>query len=128
MEKTERNWDFHLRKLSNIARDSNTANDPASDPLLLQSVRSPLLILCINFIYAPNFSIIYILGFHFSFIRWKSFIKFVWMRILRTWLQEFILKLTRFSNVLWPPFLNLIPQMAFSYLYVFFHNICHILF
>ncbi|XP_054810956.1 uncharacterized protein LOC129312398 isoform X3 [Prosopis cineraria] len=33
----DRNWDFHLRTLSNSARDSNTANDPASDPALLQS-------------------------------------------------------------------------------------------
>ncbi|KAJ7981598.1 AP-5 complex subunit zeta-1 [Quillaja saponaria] len=32
-------WDFHLRALANSARDSNTANDPAADPSLLQSVR-----------------------------------------------------------------------------------------
>ncbi|KAJ1441882.1 Armadillo-type fold [Sesbania bispinosa] len=31
--------DFHLRTLSISARDSNTANDPASDPSLLQSVK-----------------------------------------------------------------------------------------
>ena len=33
------NWDFYLRSLSNSARDSNSANDPASDPSILQSVR-----------------------------------------------------------------------------------------
>ncbi|KAL5736015.1 hypothetical protein ACOSP7_030485 [Xanthoceras sorbifolium] len=32
-------WDFHLRTLSNSARDSNLATDPASDPSLLQSVK-----------------------------------------------------------------------------------------
>ncbi|XP_020237848.1 AP-5 complex subunit zeta-1 [Cajanus cajan] len=32
-------WDFHLRKLSASGRDSNTANDPASDPSLLLSVK-----------------------------------------------------------------------------------------
>ncbi|XP_030932867.1 AP-5 complex subunit zeta-1 [Quercus lobata] len=33
------NWDFYLRSLSNSARDSNSANDPASDPSILQSVK-----------------------------------------------------------------------------------------
>ena len=32
------NWDFYLRSLSNSARDSNSANDPASNPSILQSV------------------------------------------------------------------------------------------
>ena len=32
-------WDFYLRSLSNSSRDSNSANDPASDPSILQSVR-----------------------------------------------------------------------------------------
>lgn len=35
----EKAWDIHLRTLSNSARDSNLATDPASDPSLLQSVR-----------------------------------------------------------------------------------------
>ncbi|XP_022139677.1 LOW QUALITY PROTEIN: uncharacterized protein LOC111010525 [Momordica charantia] len=35
----DRDWDFHLRNLSNSARDSNVANDPASDPNILQSVK-----------------------------------------------------------------------------------------
>ncbi|XP_028794382.1 AP-5 complex subunit zeta-1-like isoform X1 [Neltuma alba] len=39
MTEQDGNWDFHLRTLSNSARDSNTANDPASDPALLQSVK-----------------------------------------------------------------------------------------
>ncbi|KAL6194528.1 hypothetical protein ACLB2K_035610 [Fragaria x ananassa] len=34
-----RDWDFYLRTLSNSARDSNAANNPASDPALLQSVK-----------------------------------------------------------------------------------------
>ncbi|XP_057451598.1 uncharacterized protein LOC130743388 [Lotus japonicus] len=38
-EEDDRGWDFHLRTLSISARDSNTANDPASDPSLLQSVK-----------------------------------------------------------------------------------------
>lgn len=37
----DRDWDWHLRTLSSSARDSNVANDPASDSSLLQSV-SPL--------------------------------------------------------------------------------------
>ncbi|XP_023525600.1 AP-5 complex subunit zeta-1-like isoform X2 [Cucurbita pepo subsp. pepo] len=39
MADRDRDWDFHLRTLSNIARDSNVANDPASDPNVLLSVR-----------------------------------------------------------------------------------------
>ncbi|KAF7833863.1 AP-5 complex subunit zeta-1 [Senna tora] len=39
MTEQDKIWDFHLRTLSNSARDSNTANDPASDPSLLQSVK-----------------------------------------------------------------------------------------
>ncbi|XP_057950865.1 uncharacterized protein LOC131145673 isoform X2 [Malania oleifera] len=35
----DRDWDFHLRSLSASARDSNFANDPASDPSLLYSVK-----------------------------------------------------------------------------------------
>ncbi|CAK9150272.1 unnamed protein product [Ilex paraguariensis] len=35
----EREWNFHLRSLSSSARDSNFANDPASDPSLLNSVK-----------------------------------------------------------------------------------------
>ncbi|XP_059664715.1 uncharacterized protein LOC132311042 isoform X2 [Cornus florida] len=35
----DREWDFHLRSLSSSARDSNFANDPASDPSLLTSVK-----------------------------------------------------------------------------------------
>uniref|UniRef100_A0A9I9DGX2 AP-5 complex subunit zeta-1 n=1 Tax=Cucumis melo TaxID=3656 RepID=A0A9I9DGX2_CUCME len=35
----DRDWDFHLRTLSNSARDSNVANDPASDPNILHSVK-----------------------------------------------------------------------------------------
>lgn len=31
-------WDFYLRTLSSSSRDSNSANDPASDPSILQSV------------------------------------------------------------------------------------------
>ena len=34
----DQDWDFHLRTLSNSARDSNSGNDPASDPNILQSV------------------------------------------------------------------------------------------
>ncbi|XP_050372897.1 uncharacterized protein LOC126790620 [Argentina anserina] len=34
-----RDWDFYLRTLSNSARDSNAAGNPASDPALLQSVK-----------------------------------------------------------------------------------------
>uniref|UniRef100_A0A2N9F7U5 AP-5 complex subunit zeta-1 n=1 Tax=Fagus sylvatica TaxID=28930 RepID=A0A2N9F7U5_FAGSY len=34
-----KDWDFYLRTLSYSARDSNSANDPASDPSLLQSVK-----------------------------------------------------------------------------------------
>nr|XP_016488947.1 PREDICTED: AP-5 complex subunit zeta-1-like [Nicotiana tabacum] len=40
-------FDFHLRSLSHSARDSNFANDPASDPSLLNSVKS-LCDLCIS--------------------------------------------------------------------------------
>ncbi|CAL0303830.1 unnamed protein product [Lupinus luteus] len=39
MSQRERGWDFYLRTLSNSSRDSNTANDPASDPSLLHSVK-----------------------------------------------------------------------------------------
>ncbi|KAI4333825.1 hypothetical protein L6164_018586 [Bauhinia variegata] len=39
MASRDRDWDFYLRTLSNSARDSSTANDPASDPSLLQSVK-----------------------------------------------------------------------------------------
>ncbi|XP_019449098.1 PREDICTED: AP-5 complex subunit zeta-1 [Lupinus angustifolius] len=39
MSQRERGWDFHLRTLSHSSRDSNTANDPASDPSLLHSVK-----------------------------------------------------------------------------------------
>lgn len=35
----DREWDFYLRLLSSSARDSNLANDPASDPSLLQAVK-----------------------------------------------------------------------------------------
>ncbi|KAH0986878.1 hypothetical protein GBA52_014055 [Prunus armeniaca] len=35
----DRDWDWHLRTLSSSARDSNVANDPASDFSLLQSVK-----------------------------------------------------------------------------------------
>ncbi|XP_023536277.1 AP-5 complex subunit zeta-1-like [Cucurbita pepo subsp. pepo] len=35
----DQDWDFHLRTLSNSARDSNSGNDPASDPNILQSVK-----------------------------------------------------------------------------------------
>ncbi|PQQ08249.1 hypothetical protein Pyn_18565 [Prunus yedoensis var. nudiflora] len=35
----DRDWDWHLRTLSSSARDSNVANDPASDSSLLQSVK-----------------------------------------------------------------------------------------
>ncbi|KAH7544332.1 hypothetical protein JRO89_XS15G0150400 [Xanthoceras sorbifolium] len=38
-KKRKMSWDFHLRTLSNSARDSNLATDPASDPSLLQSVK-----------------------------------------------------------------------------------------
>lgn len=34
-----KDWDFYLRTLSYSARDSNSANDPASDPSLLRSVK-----------------------------------------------------------------------------------------
>ncbi|BAU02200.1 hypothetical protein VIGAN_11167900 [Vigna angularis var. angularis] len=39
MSEKDLGWDFHLRKLSVSGRDSNTANDPASDPSLLPSVK-----------------------------------------------------------------------------------------
>ncbi|KAF5478849.1 hypothetical protein F2P56_005378 [Juglans regia] len=39
MGNRDREWDFHLRSLSNSARDSSLANDTASDPSLLQSVK-----------------------------------------------------------------------------------------
>ncbi|KAK2380933.1 AP-5 complex subunit zeta-1 [Trifolium repens] len=39
MSERDAGWDFHLRTLSISARDSNIANDPASDPSLLQSVK-----------------------------------------------------------------------------------------
>ncbi|XP_014493966.1 AP-5 complex subunit zeta-1 isoform X1 [Vigna radiata var. radiata] len=39
MSENDLGWDFHLRKLSVSGRDSNTANDPASDPSLLPSVK-----------------------------------------------------------------------------------------
>ncbi|KAG8386153.1 hypothetical protein BUALT_Bualt03G0119500 [Buddleja alternifolia] len=35
----DKEWEFHLRSLSSIARDSNYATDPASDPSLLNSVK-----------------------------------------------------------------------------------------
>ncbi|KAH7546664.1 hypothetical protein FEM48_Zijuj01G0225600 [Ziziphus jujuba var. spinosa] len=38
MEGGSRDWDFYLRTLSMSTRDSNIANDPASDPSLLASV------------------------------------------------------------------------------------------
>ncbi|KAK2639560.1 hypothetical protein Ddye_027355 [Dipteronia dyeriana] len=38
MSNGDKGWEFHLRSLSNSARDSNLATDPASDPSLLQSV------------------------------------------------------------------------------------------
>ncbi|OVA10575.1 AP-5 complex subunit zeta-1 [Macleaya cordata] len=38
-ENRDRDWDFHLRSLSLNARDSSLANDPASDPSLLHSVK-----------------------------------------------------------------------------------------
>ncbi|XP_015898661.3 uncharacterized protein LOC107432103 [Ziziphus jujuba] len=39
MEGGSRDWDFYLRTLSMSTRDSNIANDPASDPSLLASVK-----------------------------------------------------------------------------------------
>ncbi|KAL6999346.1 hypothetical protein U1Q18_000506 [Sarracenia purpurea var. burkii] len=39
MVDSDKAWDFHLRTLSSSARDSNFANDPASDPSLLNSVK-----------------------------------------------------------------------------------------
>ncbi|WVZ22236.1 hypothetical protein V8G54_000780 [Vigna mungo] len=39
MSENDLGWDFHLRKLSVSGRDSNTANDPASHPSLLPSVK-----------------------------------------------------------------------------------------
>ncbi|KAL5978358.1 hypothetical protein ACLOJK_029475 [Asimina triloba] len=36
----DRDWDFHLRTISAIARDSSSASDPASNPSLLPSVRN----------------------------------------------------------------------------------------
>ncbi|KAK1584549.1 hypothetical protein Q3G72_033962 [Acer saccharum] len=39
MSDADKGWEFHLRSLSNSARDSNLATDPASDPSLLQSVK-----------------------------------------------------------------------------------------
>ncbi|KAB5534793.1 hypothetical protein DKX38_017879 [Salix brachista] len=44
----DRNWDSHLRKLSNSTRDSNLANDPASDPSLLHSVNPSLSVLTLT--------------------------------------------------------------------------------
>ncbi|KAL0000905.1 hypothetical protein SO802_014686 [Lithocarpus litseifolius] len=38
-ENRDNNWDFYIRSLSNSARDSNSASDPASDPSILQSVK-----------------------------------------------------------------------------------------
>lgn len=39
MSDQERDWDFYLRTVSNSARDSSFANDPASDPSLLHAVK-----------------------------------------------------------------------------------------
>ncbi|XP_021287939.1 AP-5 complex subunit zeta-1 [Herrania umbratica] len=39
MSDRARDWDFYLRTVSNSARDSNFANDPASDPSLLHAVK-----------------------------------------------------------------------------------------
>ncbi|KAF4356892.1 hypothetical protein F8388_003187 [Cannabis sativa] len=39
MDERSRDWDFYLRSLSNSARDSNTASDPASDSSLVHSVK-----------------------------------------------------------------------------------------
>ncbi|KAH1121078.1 hypothetical protein J1N35_004238 [Gossypium stocksii] len=39
MSDRERDWDFYLRTVSNSARDSSFANDPASDPSLLHAVK-----------------------------------------------------------------------------------------
>ncbi|POO00426.1 AP-5 complex subunit zeta [Trema orientale] len=39
MDDRSRDWDFYLRTLSNSARDTNIASDPASDSTLLQSVK-----------------------------------------------------------------------------------------
>ncbi|KAH9651491.1 AP-5 complex subunit zeta-1 [Citrus sinensis] len=39
MSDRDRGWDFHLRNLSNSARDSSVATDPAADPSVLHSVK-----------------------------------------------------------------------------------------
>ncbi|PON61430.1 AP-5 complex subunit zeta [Parasponia andersonii] len=39
MDDRSRDWDFYLRTLSNSARDTSIASDPASDSTLLQSVK-----------------------------------------------------------------------------------------
>ncbi|KAJ0045253.1 hypothetical protein Pint_04213 [Pistacia integerrima] len=39
MSDRDRNWDFHLRTISNSSRDSNLATDPAADSSLLYSVK-----------------------------------------------------------------------------------------
>ncbi|XP_044472786.1 AP-5 complex subunit zeta-1 isoform X2 [Mangifera indica] len=39
MSDPDRNWDFYLRTLSNSARDSNLATDPAADPSLVNAVK-----------------------------------------------------------------------------------------
>lgn len=38
MDQSGKEWEFHFRTLSSLARDSNFPNDPASDPSLLNSV------------------------------------------------------------------------------------------
>ncbi|KAJ0102409.1 hypothetical protein Patl1_04287 [Pistacia atlantica] len=38
MSDRDRNWDFHLRTISNSSRDSNLATDPAADSSPLYSV------------------------------------------------------------------------------------------
>ncbi|KAG5546411.1 hypothetical protein RHGRI_018556 [Rhododendron griersonianum] len=39
MAERDKEWDLHFRTLSSMARDSNFASDPASDPSLLNSVK-----------------------------------------------------------------------------------------
>ncbi|KAI3928421.1 hypothetical protein MKW98_024022 [Papaver atlanticum] len=38
-ENRDKDWDYHLRSLSQSARDSTLANDPASDPSVLHTVK-----------------------------------------------------------------------------------------
>jgi len=71
MSERDTGWDFHLRTLSISARDSNTANDPASDPSLLHSVQFSLslsLMISMNMIFYLSLLLLFWLGEEASWI------------------------------------------------------------